>query len=207
MRDNEAAFGAPAAAVYESSSGGIVDTLQGLLDTATEQLNAARKAETQAKNNYDQKKQSLEDEIKYASADLDEAKKTSSENAEKKATAEGDLQVTTKALNEDKADLAGLHSECMQKASVYETEVSSRGEELKALATAKKIIVEATSLAQTESFVQLVSSTKGSKVVHMLKKLATAQSSTALSQLASRVGSASGESSTAGGNVFAKVKG
>ena len=39
----------------------------------------------------------------------------------------------------------------MIKASAYETEVSSRCEELKALATAKKIIVEATSLAQTDS--------------------------------------------------------
>jgi len=206
QRDSEAAFGAPAAAVYESSSGGIVDTLQGLLDTATEQLDSARKTETKAKQNYDMKKQSLEDEMKYASADLDEAKKSSAANAEKKATAEGDLSVTTKALNEDKADLAGLHHECMTKATAYETEVSSRGEELKALATAKKIIKEATSLAQTESFVQLVSSTKGNKVVHILKKLATAQSSTALSQLASRVQSAIRLGSSAGDDPFAKVK-
>jgi chromosome segregation ATPase len=206
QRDSEAAFGAPAAAVYESSSGGIVDTLQGLLDTATEQLDSARKTETQAKQNYDMKKQSLEDEIKYASADLDEAKKTSAANEEKKSTAEGDLTVTTKALNEDKADLASLHHDCMTKASAYETEVSSRGEELKALATAKKIIKEATSLAQTDSFVQLVSSTKGNKVVHILKKLATAQSSTALSQLASRVQSAIRLGSSSGEDPFAKVK-
>jgi len=207
QRDSEAAFGAPAAAVYESSSGGIVDTLQGLLDTATEQLDSARKTETQAKQNYDMKKQSLEDEIKYASADLDEAKKSSAANEEKKATAEGDLEVTTKALNEDKADLAGLHHECMTKASAYETEVSSRGEELKALATAKKIIKEATSLAQTDSsFVQLVSSTKGNKVVHILKKLASAQSSTALSQLASRVQSAIRLGTSSGEDPFAKVK-
>jgi len=152
------------------------------------------------------KKQSLEDEIKYASADLDEAKKTSAANEEKKSVSEGDLAVTTKALNEDKADLAGLHHECMTKASAYETEVSSRGEELKALATAKKIIVEATSLAQTESFVQLVSSTKGNKVVHILKKLANAQSSTALSQLASRVQSAIRLGSAGGEDPFAKVK-
>ena len=45
-------------------------------------------------------KQFLEDEIKYASAYLDEAKKTSCANEKKKkATAEGDLAVTTKALN------------------------------------------------------------------------------------------------------------
>jgi chromosome segregation ATPase len=206
MRDNEAAFGAPAAAVYESSSGGIVYTLQGLLDTATEQLESARKTEVQSKQNYDMKKQSLEDEIKYANADLDEAKKTAASNEEKKATAEGDLGVTTKALNEDKADLASLHHDCMTKASAYETEVTSRGEELKALATAKKIIVEATSLAQTESFVQLVSSSKGNKIVHLLKKLASAQASTSLSQLASRVQSAIRLGSSSGEDPFAKVK-
>jgi len=206
MRDNEAAFGAPAAAVYESSSGGIVDTLQGLLDTATEQLESARKTEVTSKQNYDMKKQSLEDEVKYANADLDEAKKSAASNEEKKATAEGDLGVTTKALNEDKADLASLHHDCMTKASAYETEDNSRGEELKALATAKKIIVEATSLAQTESFVQLVSSSKGNKIVHLLKKLASAQASTSLSQLASRVQSAIRLGSSSGEDPFAKVK-
>jgi len=204
-KDSEAAFGAPAAAVYESSSGGIVDTLQGLLDTATEQLESARKAEVVAKQNFELKTQSLSDEVKYATKDLDEAKKSSAANSEKLATAQGDLTVTTKALNEDKADLASLHAECMQKASAYESEVTSRGEELKALATAKKIIKEATSLAQT-SFIQLVSSSKGNKIVHVLKDLANAQHSTALSQLASRVQSAVRLSNAAGDDPFAKVK-
>merc|ERR1719502_2369003 len=90
--------------------------------------------------------------------------------------------------------------------AAYKTEVTSRGEELKALATAKKIIKEATSLAQTDSFVQLVSSTKGNKIVHILKKLATAQASTALSQLASRVQSAIRLGSSSGEDPFAKVK-
>jgi len=94
----------------------------------------------------------------------------------------------------------------MTKASAYETEVSSRGEELKALATAKKITKEATSLAQTDSFVQLVSSTKGNKVVHILKKLATAQASAASSQLASRVQSAIRFGLSSSEDPFAKVK-
>jgi len=55
--------------------------------------------------------------------------------------------------------------------AAYKTEVSFRGEELKAFAAAKKITKEATSLAQTDSFVQLVSSTKGNKVVHGMTKL------------------------------------
>jgi len=210
--DDDAAFGAPAAAVHQNSGGGIVDTLQGLLDTANEQLDSARKAEVQAKQNYDMKKQSLDDEIKYANDDLAEAKKGIAANTESKATAEGDLAVTTKSLNEDKADLAVVHQECMAKASTYEAEVSSRGEELKALATAKKIIVEATSLAQTDqtdqtdSFLQLTSSSTGSQVVHMLKKLASEEKSKSLAQLASRVASALRIGMSSGEDPFVKIK-
>jgi len=213
QRDDDEAFGAPAAAVTEDSasltgsSGGILDSLQGLLDTANEQLDSSRKAELQSKQNYDMKKQSLEDEIKYTSADLAETKKAVASNTENKATAEGDLAVTTKALNEDKVDLASVHQSCMTKASAYETEVTSRAEELKALATAKKIIVEATSLAQTDSFLQLMSSSsKGNKVVHMLKALASEHASKSLSQLASRVESAIRIGTSAGEDPFAKVK-
>ena len=56
-----------------------------------------------------------------------------------------------------------------------------------------------------EIFVHLVSSTKGNKVVHILKKLATAQASTVLSQHASRVQSTVrfGSSSL---DPFSKVK-
>jgi len=212
--DDEAAFGAPAAAVESDiatpsltgSSGGVLDTLQGLLDSATEQLDSARKAELQSKNNYDMKKQSLDDEIKYASDDLAETKKIVAANTENKAVAEGDLAVTTKSLNEDKKDLASVHQSCMAKASNYETEVSSRAEELKALATAKKIIVEATSLVQTDSFLQLVSSSQGNELVHMLKKLASDRSSTSLSQLASRVESAIRMGTSSGEDPFVKVK-
>merc|ERR1719223_1587256 len=94
----------------------------------------------------------------------------------------------------------------MTKASAYETETTSRGEELKALATAKKIIVEATGFTQTESFLQLLSSTKGNQIVHVLKKLASSQNSPALSQLASRVQSAIRLGNSAGEDPFAKVK-
>merc|ERR1719223_1704076 len=94
----------------------------------------------------------------------------------------------------------------MTKASAYEIETTSRGEELKALATAKKIIVEATGFTQTESFLQLLSSTKGNQIVHALKKLASSQNSPALSQLASRVQSAIRLGNSAGEDPFAKVK-
>jgi hypothetical protein len=75
--DDDEALGAPAAAVYESSGGGIVDLLEGLKDQASEQLDKARKAEQTAIFNYQKLKQSLSDSVKYANNDLSDAKKKS----------------------------------------------------------------------------------------------------------------------------------
>merc|ERR1712186_192316 len=89
--------------------------------------------------------------------EMAEAKKGIAESTEKKATAEGNLDVTSKELAEDVKAKATLHQDCMSKASTFEAETKSRGEELKALATAKRIIEEATggSALDQESFLQL----------------------------------------------------
>merc|ERR1719446_1705547 len=65
-KQEDAALGAPAATVYESHSGGILDTLQGLLDKAEDELDKARKSETAATHNFEMLKQSLEDAIAVA---------------------------------------------------------------------------------------------------------------------------------------------
>merc|ERR1719223_869320 len=203
--DADADTGAPDAAVYESKSGGIVDTLTGLLDKAEGQLDAATKAETQAKNEYDMKKQALSDEIKYA--DMDTAKRNLGESGETRAAAEGDLAVTTRALNEDVTALAGLHQDCMTKAEDFEAETKSRGEELKALAMAKKAVKENTAGAtgQTYSFLQTSSHAADAQVVHMIRDLARKQNAPELAQLASRLSSALRLNH--GADVFAKIKG
>merc|ERR1719446_896775 len=99
------------------------------------------------------KKQALESEIGYATKDMAEAKKDSAACGERKSVAEGDLSATKKDLQEDISTLDALHRDCMTKASDFETETNARGEELKALATAKKIIKEATGAAA--SFLQV----------------------------------------------------
>merc|ERR1719492_369204 len=114
--EDDASFGAPAASVYESHSGGIVETLEGLLDKAEAQLDKARKTETAATHNFEMLKQSLEDEIKFASADMAKAKEGIAQSEETKATAEGDLDVTSKSLKGDTDALADLHQTCMTKA-------------------------------------------------------------------------------------------
>ena len=52
---------------------------------------------------------------KLAASDMDEAKKSKSESAEGKATAEGDLDVASKDLAGDVKELQGLHRNCVTK--------------------------------------------------------------------------------------------
>merc|ERR1719181_2588612 len=73
--DSDAALGAPAAAVYKGQSQGIIETLEDLLEKAEGQLADARKKETSALHNFEMLKQSLQDEIKFATKDLGEAQK------------------------------------------------------------------------------------------------------------------------------------
>merc|ERR1719473_293400 len=131
--------------------------------------------------------------------ELDATKKAKATAAETQATAEGDLANTVKDLDEDRAYLDMIHQDCMTKASDFEAAVKSRDAELEALATAKKIIAEATAGATEEvydasaasSFLQISSESRvkvaGEKVVNMLRKMAEKDHSTALAQLAARV--------------------
>merc|ERR1719254_441977 len=209
---DDADTGAPAAAVYESKSGGVVDVLQDLLEKAEAQLDDARKKETTSLHEFEMLKQSLTDEIKFATKDLDETKKAIATAEEKKSTAEGDLTTTSKELAADEESKSTLHHDCMTKASDFETETKSRGEELTALATAKKVIEEATSLAQV-SLVQVGRSKLATAVdlanfeaVRMVRDLARKHQSGVLAQLASRM-SAAFHARGGSRDPFAKVKG
>jgi len=200
--------GAPAAATFESSSGGISGVLNDLLDKANTELEGARAKEQSDLQNYEMLKGSLTDQIKFANKELEEAKKSKAGSEETKATAEGDLGVTSADLAEDLSTLGSLHHDCMTKANEFETETKSRGEELKALATAKKIVIEATSLAQT-SFLQI--STRSDLVsfeaVRYIRDLGKKQHSTALAQLASRMASTIRFGGSNKEDIFGKIKG
>merc|ERR1719389_1061476 len=145
--------------------------------------------------------------MKYANKDMDAAKKGLAESSEIKAAAEGDLGVTTKDLNEDVNALGSLHQDCMTKAEDFEAETTSRGEELKALAMAKKAVKDNTGGAteQQYSFLQVSSDAKNFEVIRMVKDLARKQHAPELAQLASRISSALRLNH--GADVFAKIKG
>jgi len=207
--DSDAERGAPSAAAYESHSSSINEALQGLDDKAQGQLEAARKKETQALHNYEMQRQALEDAIRFAKKELDEAKKGIAAATEKKSTAEGELAEAKKELAADTDAKASLHHDCMSRAQDFEAETASRGEELKALAAAKKAIEEATSggsLAQV-SMLQVAARAQASRssVVRLIRDLARKERSTELAQLASRM-STELRRGAARDDVFAKVK-
>merc|ERR1719171_2516642 len=158
-------------------------------------------------------KQSLEDSIKYGNKDLDKAKKGLAAAGEAKGTAEGDLAVTSKALKADIASLAELHRDCMTKAEEFEAATKSRGEELKALAEAKKVLSSSTVGAEAQTYdlaqvslMQLGSKSPSLAAVRFVRRLGEQQGSAALAQLAARMTSAV-RSGASAEDVFSKVKG
>jgi hypothetical protein len=211
-------LGAPAASVYKTHSTSIFDVLENLKEKAEGQLADLRKAESATKHNYNMLKQSLEDQIEADTKDMDDEKALKASTEESKAVAEGDLAETVKGLGEDKKSLETASTTCMSVAADHEATVKSRTEELTAIATAKKVLGETTSGAESQSysFVQLASKTvsrlqtradlANAEVVGLVKKLAKEHHSAALAQLASRIGAVIRYGAAGGEDPFGKVK-
>jgi len=207
-------LGAPDAAAYESQSSGILDVLEDLKEKAETQLAELRKAEVNAKQNYEMLKQSLEDQNVADTKDLEDEKSSKAANEEAKAEAEGDLKVTIKELDGAQKSLKMATKNCMQQASDHEATLRARREELKVIAKATKILQETASgkafmLLQTAAASTSSSRAKTvrSKIAALVKRLARQYHSAALAQLASRINTLTRFAAASGGDPFAKVKG
>merc|ERR550537_1177298 len=180
--DDDAELGAPAPDFYKSKSGGIVDALTDMKDKAEAELSEARKAESNTQHNYDMLKQGLTDEIAAAEHEKKEQEDGKAEAAETQAVSEGDLVVTEKDLADAQEAMKVVSTDCMTKASDHSVSTQGRADELKALATAKKIIQQSTSGAegQAYSFFQVAQTSnlrtgadlRNFEVVNALKRLA-----------------------------------
>mmetsp|Transcript_36499 Transcript_36499/g.68269 ORF Transcript_36499/g.68269 Transcript_36499/m.68269 type:complete len:817 (+) Transcript_36499:70-2520(+) len=216
---NDEDTAAPAGAVYESKSGGIIDVLEDLLEKAQAQLDDARKAEAKSIQDYQLLVQSFKYEIKVAKEDMSKTKVTMHKSKETFSISKGDLSVTKKDLATTMAMLQELEHDCAMTAKEYEEEMKSRAEELAAVRKATQIIKEATSFVTkgssvAMSFMQTVqartaSSSRSANVraVRLVRDLARKQHSPVLSQLASRMDSAIKISAASGASPFAKVTG
>jgi len=215
--DEDSEFGAPAASSYKSHSSGIIDVLEDLKEKAEGELSEARKAESNAKHNYGMMKQSLEDQMAADNKDLADEKAAKASSEEGKASAEGDLSVTVKDLQNSESSLSTANTDCMTTAADHEATVAARTEELKVIATAEKILKESTegAVGQTYSLFQITASSQlhtradlaNSEVINLVKKLAREQHSAALAQLASRIAAVVKYGARDGADPFAKVKG
>jgi len=210
-------MGAPAATVYKSQSGGIIDVLEDMKEKAESQLAELRKAEEASQHNYAMLKQSLEAQIAFDEKDMKDEKASKAGSLEAKAEATGDLEVTTKELANAEETLATAKSTCMKVGADHEMTVNARAEELKVIAEARKILVETTSGAveQTYSLLQTALHSRlhtqadlaQAEVVTLVKRLAHHHHSAALAQLASRIAAELRYGASNGDDPFVKVKG
>jgi len=207
-------FGAPAAATYKSQSGNIVDVLDDLKEKAEEELADLRKAESGSKHNFQMLKQSLEDQMAADTKDLNEEKSAKAAAEETEATAVGDLDQTAKSLANAEDNLHTTGTTCMTVAADHEATMKGRQEELKAIATARKMLSETSSGAvdQSYSFLEVFSAMHShadlanAEIIQLVKKLAREQHSAALAQLASRIGAVIRYGSSSGEDPFVKIR-
>jgi hypothetical protein len=205
--------GAPDPAAYKAKSGGIVATMEDMLEKAKAEQADAQKAEMNAKFDFDMLKQKLEDAVAVGNKELGETKTEKAAAEEAKAVAEGELETADKGVADDSKKLQDLQQDCMTKATDYETSQHSRSEELAALDKAKTILKEKTGGAaeRSYSFLQLeVKSRVSSKaqlvkdrVLALVQGMANKEGDKMMSLLAQRVQSAMLTSA----DPFAKVKG
>lgn len=217
--DSADAQSAPDPASYQSHNDGIIGTLENLLDKAQAQLEQARKTEAADSHHFEMLKQSLEGEIAAGQRDLDATKRSIAECQEAKATAEGDLAVTSADLKEDTDTLNTVHHDCESAAEDFQAETKSRGDALNALAQAKKVLGDALPAAahtygaalDQAFFLQLAEKKEEAQVpahfeaVRFIRDLARKEHSTALAQLASKMSSVLRFGASAG-DPIAKVK-
>merc|ERR1719414_2416396 len=98
MDQGDETMGAPAAAVYKSQSGGIIDVLEDLKEKAESQLAELRKAEESSQHNYAMLEQSLKFQIAADNKDMSEEKAAKAGSLGVQAEASGDLEMAIKEL-------------------------------------------------------------------------------------------------------------
>merc|ERR1719207_179426 len=184
--DDDLSFDQPQAKMvaYESSSGGIVKTIEEMQGKAEDTLSDLRKKEMSDAQTFAMLEQGLKDEIAHGGDKLSTAKSSKGMNEEAKATASGKLVETEKSKASDEEYAGTLKTECESKAAEWEARQKSATEEMGAIEKAKDILVSG-----VKAFVQMSTQTSlkrwnpddddeddktsaaRGKVVNILKKL------------------------------------
>merc|ERR1719440_156411 len=136
--------------VYESSSGGIVATLEEMQGKAEDTLSDLRKKEMSAAHSFEMVKSGLEQELKHAQDKLGTANSGKAAATEAQSKAEGELAETSKTKAADEEFAATLKGECETKATEWAERQKSANEEMAVIEKAKEILTSG-----VKAFVQI----------------------------------------------------
>merc|ERR1719502_1411211 len=120
--DDDLSFTQPQAKMvaYESSSGGIVKTIEEMQGKAEDTLSDLRKKEMGDAQSFAMLEQGLKDEISHGEEKLSTATKSKAANEQAKEEASGKLVETEKSKAADEEYAGTLKTECEAKASEWE---------------------------------------------------------------------------------------
>merc|ERR1719387_2176195 len=128
---------------YDFHSGGIIETLEGLLGTFRERKTTLESDNETAESDYNIAMQAKLDQLKQAQETLENKQKEKTETTEEIATSQADLTETNAMLNDDRVYLKDLTDKCETKAKLWDQRSQMRADELSALTQALSVLESA----------------------------------------------------------------
>lgn len=125
---------------YDSHSGGIIETLEGLLGTFRDRKTTLESDNETADSDYNLAMQAKLDQLTQAQQSLENKQKEKTETSEDIATSQADLTETTAMLNDDRVYLKDLTEKCETKAKLWDQRSQMRADELSALTQALSVL-------------------------------------------------------------------
>merc|ERR1719482_95452 len=125
---------------YQSSSGEIVGILKAMKDEMDKDLNGAISDEEKAAAGFEELSAAKKEEISAASSAIETKTQRSGELAVSVVTTAGDIEDTTKELDDLQSFLANLASQCATKKKEWDERCQVRAQEVAAISEAIKIL-------------------------------------------------------------------
>merc|ERR1719201_2772684 len=125
---------------YTFHAGGIIETLEDLLNTFREKRTSLESDNTSAQSSYDLAMQAKNDQVDTAQQNLEAKNKERAETTEDISTNQADLTETNAVLNDDRLYLKDLTAKCEAKAKLWDQRSQMRADELTALSQALVVL-------------------------------------------------------------------
>merc|ERR1719473_896755 len=125
---------------YTFHAGGIIETLENLLNTFREKRNTLESDNTSAQSAYDLAMQAKNAQVDTAQQNLEAKTKERAETTEDIQENQADLTETNAVLNDDRLYLKDLTAKCEAKAKLWDQRSQMRADELTALTQALVVL-------------------------------------------------------------------